>query len=127
VVPAKVAKNGREHRVWLSELALAQVEAHPWKIRREALQQWLRDNVKGWTAHDLRRTFSTRNNDMGVLPYIVEKMLNHTFGGVMAAYNHATYDAERRAALEAWSSWLMGFTDQPRDVVRLRTGMATSS
>jgi hypothetical protein len=35
---------------------------------------------------------------MGVPPYVVEKMLNHTFDGVMAVYNHATYDAERRQA-----------------------------
>ncbi len=38
VVPAKASKNGREHRVWLSDLALAQLDAHPWKARREAVQ-----------------------------------------------------------------------------------------
>ena len=37
-------------------------------------------------------------------PYIVEQMLNHILDGVMAVYNHATYDAERRQALEAWSA-----------------------
>jgi hypothetical protein len=57
---------------------------------------------------------------MGVLPYIVEKMLNHTFGGVMAAYNHATYEAERREALEAWSAWLRGLTAMPGSVVPIR-------
>ena len=39
-------------------------------------------------------------------PYVVERMLNHTFDGVMAVYNHAFYDDERRAALDAWSAWL---------------------
>jgi integrase len=73
------------------------------------------------TAHDLRRTFSTRNNDMGVPPYVVEKMLNHSFDGAMAAYNHATYDAERREALKAWSGWLRGLTDaKAADVVHIR-------
>jgi len=58
---------------------------------------------------------------MGVAPYVVEKMLNHTFDGAMAAYNHATYDAERRQALEAWSKWLGGITEmEPAGVVRLR-------
>lgn len=120
IVPALHSKNGREHRVWLSETALAQLEEHPWAWTREAVQKWLKVNAGGWTAHDLRRTFSTRNNGMGVAPYVVEKMLNHTFEGAMAAYNHATYDAERRAALEAWSTWLQGF-GRPADVVRLRS------
>ena len=77
---------------------------HPWKARREAVQVWLTDNAEGWTAHDLRRTFSTRqSSNKGVAPYVVEKMLNHTFDGMMSVYNHASYDFERRKALEAWS------------------------
>jgi len=121
VVPEAAAKNGREHRVWLSDLALAQLEAHPWEARREAVQLWLKNNADGWTAHDLRRTFSTRNHSMGVAPYVVEKMLNHTFDGMMAVYNHASYDAERRDALEAWSTWLNGLTPaQPAAIVNLR-------
>src|SRR5262249_30262188 len=106
VEPAGASKNGREDRCWLSELALAPLEAHPWAIQRDPVQRWLLAHVDGWTAHDLRRTFSTRNNDappkgVGVPPYIVEKMLNHTFGGAMGIYNRATYDAERRLVLEA--------------------------
>jgi integrase len=120
LVTANHSKNGREHRVWLSDVALAQLEAHPWAVPREAVQLWLKNYAGGWTAHDLRRTFSTRNNDMGVLPYIVEKMLNHTLDGAMAAYNHATYDAERRAALESWSTWLQGFAGPAAEVVRLK-------
>jgi hypothetical protein len=69
----------------------------------------------------LRRTFSTRINAMGVPGYVVEKMLNRTFDGVMAVYNHATYDAERRQALEAWSAWLADLVEKrPADVVPLR-------
>jgi integrase len=121
VVPPEFSKNKREHRVWLSGLALAQLEVHPWAAQRAAVQQWLTANADGWTAHDLRRTFSTRNNAMGVPVYVVEKMLNHSFDGVMAVYNHATYDAERKAALEAWSAWLKGLAEKPRaDVVPLR-------
>jgi integrase len=121
VVPAKFSKNRREHRVWLSEVALAQLEQHPWEARREVVQDWCTYHAGGWTAHDLRRTFSTQNNDMGVAPYIVEKMLNHTFDGTMSVYNHANYDAERRAALEAWSNWLLRHTVPSGDVVRLRS------
>jgi integrase len=121
VVPPGVSKNLREHRVWLSELALVQLEQHPWAMHRSAVQHWLSDNLHGWSAHDLRRTFSTRNNAMGVPPYIVEKMLNHSFDGVMAVYNRADYDAERREALEAWSRWLADLVSkQPAEVVSLR-------
>jgi hypothetical protein len=36
----------------------------------------------------------------------------------MAVYNQASYDAERRQALEAWSAWLKGLVEQrPADVV----------
>jgi integrase len=121
VVPPEFSKNKREHRVWLSDLALAQLDRHPWEAPRFDVQHWLADNSGGWCAHDLRRTFSTRNNAMGVPPYIVERMLNHIFDGVMAVYNHATYEAERRQALGAWSTWLKGLVEkQPADVVSLR-------
>ena len=126
VVPPEFSKNGIEHRVWLSDLALAQLTRHPWEASRHAVQQWLADNTDGWSAHDLRRTFSTRMNEkqpkgMGVAPYIVEKMLNHTLGGVKAIYNQATYDAERQQALEAWSAWLKGLVEKaPAGIISLR-------
>jgi len=65
VVPSEFSKNKREHRVWLSDLALAQLDRHPWEAARFDVQHWLADNSGGWCAHDLRRTFSTRNNAMG--------------------------------------------------------------
>jgi hypothetical protein len=52
---------------------------------------------------------------------VVEKLLNHRLKGVAAAYNHATYDEERRAALEGWSAWLLALVNpQTADVVTLR-------
>ena len=121
IVPAAKSKNGVEHRCWLSSVALAQLEAFPWVARREQVQRWTTNHAGGWSAHDLRRSFSTRNNAHGVPVYVVEKMLNHSFDGVMAVYNHASYDDQRREALEAWSSWLLALVDaRPADVVTLR-------
>ena len=105
IVPAAVAKNSREHRVWLAPLALAQL-AHSWEIARATLQHGLRQSGAGWTAHDLRRTFATRLNGMGVAPHIVERALNHTLGGVAGVYNRSEYETERRDALDNWSAWL---------------------
>ncbi len=103
-----------------SELALAQFEQHPW-AGRAVVQAWATAHAGGWTAHDLRRTFATRINAMGVAPHVVEKMLNHTLPGVMAIYNRAEYLPERQQALEAWSEWLVALVGKrPADVVPLR-------
>lgn len=55
-----------------------------------------------FTPHDLRRTFATRLSDLGVMPHVIEKMLDHTMEGVMAIYNHADYWPERVAAQQVW-------------------------
>jgi integrase len=123
VVPSAASKNGQEHRVWLSPVALAQLEHYPWEPPRHWVQKWLnKAKTGGWTAHDLRRTFSTRNNAMGVAPYVVEKMINHLLPGMMGIYNHATYDTERREALKAWSDYLLAFASEPagQNIVPLR-------
>ncbi|CAL75161.1 putative phage-like integrase [Bradyrhizobium sp. ORS 278] len=61
-----------------------------------------------WWLHDLRRTAATVMADqLGVLPHIIEAVLNHVSGhraGVAAVYNLARYEAEMRAALTAWAS-----------------------
>ncbi|MFB9262828.1 tyrosine-type recombinase/integrase [Bradyrhizobium erythrophlei] len=67
------------------------------------------DEVKplpDWRLHDLRRTAATVMADrLGVLPHIVEAVLNHVSGhraGVAGVYNRALYSAEMRDALERW-------------------------
>jgi integrase len=59
-----------------------------------------------WRLHDLRRTAATVMADrLGVLPHIVEAILNHVSGhraGVAGVYNRARYEAEMREALERW-------------------------
>ncbi len=122
LVPAEFSKNGQEHRVWLSPLALAQLEAHPWIAPKWQTQTTVSLLRLGWSCHDLRRTFSTRmNEDMKVAPHVVEAMLNHRLKGVAGAYNRAEYLDERGDALEAWSAWLLALVNPPTaDVVTLR-------
>jgi integrase len=122
VVPASASKNGKEHHVFLSPVALAQLDHIPWRIGRQRLQVWIQKNASGWTCHDLRRTFATRLNGMGIAPHFVEKLLNHSLPGLMQVYNRAEYAAERQEALEAWSSYLLGFISEPtgENVVPLR-------
>lgn len=59
-----------------------------------------------WTLHDLRRTAATGMARLGVLPHLVERILNHVsgaFGGVAGVYNRFQYLDEMRAALDLWT------------------------
>jgi integrase len=63
--------------------------------------------------HDLRRTGATGIAALGVPPYIVSKVLAHKDGGGGAAitarhYNLYAYAAEKRDALDRWSTHLEG-------------------
>jgi integrase len=115
-IPAEIAKNGKAHWVPLPAAALDIINAEDRKRRKifghtsnTATQAWLKrwcakQNIDpAFTPHDLRRTFSTRVNGMGVGPHIVERMLNHTLEGVMKVYNHAEYTDERRDAAARWA------------------------
>jgi integrase len=72
-----------------------------------------------WRLHDIRRTVATRLADIGVLPHVVEAILNHISGhkaGVAGIYNRASYAAEKRLALDLWAE----------HVVEAVTGRASS-
>ena len=119
-VPAAKAKNGLSHRVPLS--ALAQEQLQP---RREATERWLFPSPRGnapiqvnalsvplrnnnhfglerFTPHDLRRTAATMMASMGTDRLTLSKILNHVETGVTSVYDRATYDREKRRALERW-------------------------
>jgi integrase len=76
-----------------------------------------RCGVTGWTLHDLRRTFGTGLAKLGVLPHVIERMLNHKMGsisnktdGIVSAvaeiYNLAAYMPEMREAMTKWDAHL---------------------
>jgi integrase len=63
-----------------------------------------------WVLHDLRRSAATHMAELGVQPHIVEEILNHKSGhkaGVAGIYNRASYDREKRQALDLWADHLM--------------------
>lgn len=81
---------------------------------------WLDQQIKlkePWRLHDLRRTAATGMADkLGVLPHIVEAILNHVSGhraGVAGIYNRAKYENEMRDALQRWSDYIEGLTAKP--------------
>ena len=60
-------------------------------------------NVTRCVVHDFRRTLITRLPDLGFEPFIGHKIANHVLPGVLAHYNHNTYEAQREAALKSWA------------------------
>ena len=98
-----------------------------------ARKEAFRDDVgplPHWTLHDLRRTAATVMADrLGVLPHIVEAILNHVSGhraGVAGVYNRASYAAEIRAALDRWANEGSRIVaDRPRSLT-LRRRMAAN-
>ncbi|UZF90645.1 tyrosine-type recombinase/integrase [Bosea sp. NBC_00550] len=129
-IPRERTKNGRPHDVPLSAEALALFRAAPardgrplvfgdgeggfqgWSNAKAALDRRIAESgatVRPWRLHDLRRTAATRMGDLGVLPHVIEALLNHISGhkaGVAGIYNRATYAREKREALDSWASYV---------------------
>jgi integrase len=79
-----------------------------------------------WRLHDLRRSFTTHLNELGIAPpHVVEALVGHqTFKpGVSAAYNYATYAAELRTAALRWADHLLSVVEgKQSNVTPLRQG-----
>jgi integrase len=60
-----------------------------------------------WTPHDLRRTMRTGLSACRVRPDVAELTIGHTKRGIVAVYDQHGFEAERRAALEAWEYRLL--------------------
>ena len=123
-VPAEKAKNGLSHRVFITALAREDIKSPSsdrWlflsrrsekPIQVNALARALRNNahfgLDAFTPHDLRRTAATMMGSLGVDRFTLSKILNHVETGVTAVYDRATYDKEKRRALEKWERRLRG-------------------
>jgi integrase len=68
--------------------------------------------LPGWTLHDLRRTFVTGLNNLGIEPHIIEAAVNHVSGaakaGVAGTYNRSRYAPQVRAAMKVWADHMVG-------------------
>src|SRR5262249_4776224 len=98
---------------------------HGWQMARQSLDARIAPPFEHWVPHDLRRTCATRMADLGVQPHIVEAVLNHVSGhkaGVAGIYNRASYDREKREALNLWAEHLMAVVEgRAATVVPLRS------
>jgi integrase len=140
-LPDHVTKNGREHTFPYGDLVHGVFERRHNLLGGDLLFPPYRSHVRGepvivcggwskhkklfdarcgvtnWTLHDLRRTFATRLAELGVLPHVIERLLNHRMGAisnytggilsdVAEVYNLASYLPEMRAAVALWEDKL---------------------
>lgn len=122
-------KNGKEHRVPLSPLAVDLIREayqlhkkyefifnspiYPYsEMDRQALARVIanfcnKGNIEKFTPHDLRRTFTTHCISNGLRRDWVKYALNHSEGDVTAIYDRHQYDAEKRTVLDTWANILL--------------------
>jgi integrase len=73
-----------------------------------------------WTPHDLRRTGATIMAELGVLPDVIDRCLNHTEQSkVKRIYQRAQYEAPMREAWQRLGDRLALLADKPSNVVTL--------
>jgi integrase len=121
-IPKERAKNGRPLVLPLPPLAWQIIQAVPHRAGIDHLFGRGRQGFIGfdkpktaldsrlplprWVLHDLRRSTATGMAEIGILPHIVEVVLNHASGfraGVAGTYNRALYQTEMQIALAMWA------------------------
>jgi len=117
-LPASVTKNKRTHTIPLTATTLALVADCPFGKDGGVLNGWSNGkrridahvSIEHWTLHDLRRTFSTIQAQLGTPIHVTERILNHSTGsisGVSAVYNRHSYLDEMRTALERYEQHVL--------------------
>jgi integrase len=133
VIPREKTKSGRVHEVQLSEPARELLRSLPrlgpfvftgktgrgvtgfthGKNKLDAAMTEVSGGaaIEAFILHDLRRTAASHMAKIGIAPHVVDRILNHASGtirGIAAVYNRFEYQQERRTALAAWGSYVVG-------------------
>jgi integrase len=127
VIPGTRTKNRRQHVIPLSATARSILAAQPrrdgrdivfgkgqsqrgfngWGLCKARLDHAV--NIEAFVVHDIRRSVATGMADIGILPHVIEAVLNHQSGakaGVAGIYNRSTYEAEKADAFARWDEHL---------------------
>lgn len=68
--------------------------------------------VPGWRTHDFRRSLVTNLSSEGIMPHVLEKMLGHELGGVMAVYNKHDWIEDQRKGYELYADKILWHVKQ---------------
>jgi integrase len=120
-------KNGRSHTFPIGPLAQALIKEVPrdgnflfmGRVKGQPYNGWGKDKtefeklcgIKGWTLHDLCRTFATNLAALGTPIHVTEKLLNHvsgTMSGIVSVYQRHNYEKECREVVTQWEHRLSG-------------------
>ena len=117
-LPKERTKNGLQHSIPLTPMIRQVLDALPGTGKfvlngtdrpfgdHSGAKQKVAPAIRPWTLHDLRRSFASGLQRLGIAPHIVELALNHrtgTFSGVVGIYQRHRYANEVREAFELWS------------------------
>jgi integrase len=123
VLAPERTKNKRQHELPMSTQAIAilshrKASRHygewvfgrrftAWSVFKSALDRRLA--IGGWRLHDIRRSVATHMGELGVLPHVIETILNHVSGhraGVAGIYQRSKYQEQVRTALQLWGNYI---------------------
>ena len=137
-IPGERAKNGLEHPVHITDTMkdilerLPRIQGSSGKVRllfttsgdtplsghdkatkrfRSEMTKKLGEAPPHWTLHDLRRTFSSGLQELGVPRDVREACVNHSISGVRAHYEHYDFAKQKREALEKWEKHVLSLLD----------------
>src|SRR5215207_5821513 len=137
-IPASHSKNKREHAVPLTRWAIAELKAlellsngsrfvlpgknperhaDPKLVTRSVkrlLPRFLAHGIDAFVPHDLRRTGRTTLGRLGVLPFIGERVINHSKDVLEETYDLWDYFDEKRDALDRLECYLLKLRDNER-------------
>jgi integrase len=126
-LPSEITKNRRAHTFPIGSTTAATLSSNTttgtttifpargkptqpfngWSKAKAELDQ--KAKIAPWTLHDLRRTFATGLQRLGVRIEVIEALLNHVSGtraGIVGVYQRHHYQDEMREAVERWESHL---------------------
>ncbi len=124
-LPAERTKNGLPHAIPITPMIRGVLETLPNTGKfvlngadrpfgdHSGAKERVAPAIRPWTLHDLRRSFASGLQRLGVAPHIVELALNHrsgTFSGVAGIYQRHRYAKEVQEAFELWSQHIKALT-----------------
>jgi integrase len=140
VIPAARFKSGQEHRLPITQdmqahldglprfksgehLFSARYGVHPvasFGAPKERIDKLMPAGTEPWVFHDIRRTVRTRLSALQIADHVAEMVIGHGRKGLARVYDQYRYEAEIRAALEAWQALLRRIINPQENVVPLK-------
>jgi integrase len=142
-LPKGRSKNGMAHTLPVTPLMLEIIDSIPMREsgflfgHKHGFTSWSRGKktldkrleLPPWSTHDIRRSVASGMGDIGILPHIVEIILNHQSGhkrGVAGIYNKSPYANDVVSAMLRWSDHVRSITEAGKaKVIALRAAAAT--